>query len=379
MAGLPTTAACPDFAYVPDQSATAVRRLEALGAIVVGKTNLDQFATGLVGVRSPYGVPRNPFDPAYIPGGSSSGSAVAVAAGTVAFALGTDTAGSGRVPAAFNNLVGREADHRPREHRAAWCRRADRSIASRCLRSRSKTGCACCSERRGPTRTIRLARAARGICAHAAAAAAGFAFAVPAARDCASSAMASTSACSPRRSRAWRRSAESGATSLSSRSRARRAPLQRRRGRRARRRGRRFHARSSALGAAASPARSSSAAATYRAPTIARMRAPGGAAPRAMAALDGAAFPAGADRAHDLSHRRHRARSGRAQQQSRHLHQFREFARSGGDRDAERLHRGGPAVRRDLGRARLERAGARRLRRRVRPPVGLPLGATGLR
>ena len=106
VAGLPTTAACPDFAYVPAQSATAVRRLEALGALVVGKTNLDQFATGLVGVRSPYGVPRNPFDSAYIPGGSSSGSAVAVAAGTVAFALGTDTAGSGRVPAGFNNVVG---------------------------------------------------------------------------------------------------------------------------------------------------------------------------------------------------------------------------------------------------------------------------------
>jgi allophanate hydrolase len=106
VAGLPTTAACPDFAYVPDRSATVVRRLEAAGAIVVGKTNLDQFATGLVGTRSPYGVPRNPFDPACIPGGSSSGSAVAVATGAVAFALGTDTAGSGRVPAAFNNVVG---------------------------------------------------------------------------------------------------------------------------------------------------------------------------------------------------------------------------------------------------------------------------------
>ena len=88
------------------QDATAVARLEAAGAIVIGKTNLDQFATGLVGVRSPYGVPRNPFDPALIPGGSSSGSAVAVAAGLVPLALGTDTAGSGRVPAAFNNIVG---------------------------------------------------------------------------------------------------------------------------------------------------------------------------------------------------------------------------------------------------------------------------------
>jgi allophanate hydrolase len=106
VAGLPTTAACPDFAYLPERSATVVRLLEAAGAILIGKTNLDQFATGLVGVRSPYGVPRNPFDAAYIPGGSSSGSAVAVAAGSVAFALGTDTAGSGRVPAAFNNVVG---------------------------------------------------------------------------------------------------------------------------------------------------------------------------------------------------------------------------------------------------------------------------------
>ncbi len=106
VAGLATTAGCPDFAYLPDRSAAAVRRLEAAGAIVIGKTNLDQFATGLVGVRSPYGVPRNPFDADFIPGGSSSGSAVAVATGSVAFALGTDTAGSGRVPAAFNNLVG---------------------------------------------------------------------------------------------------------------------------------------------------------------------------------------------------------------------------------------------------------------------------------
>lgn len=106
VAGLPTTAACPDFAYVPARSATAVRKLEALGAILVGKTNLDQFATGLVGVRSPYGVPCNPFDGEFIPGGSSSGSAVSVASGAVAFALGTDTAGSGRVPAGFNNLVG---------------------------------------------------------------------------------------------------------------------------------------------------------------------------------------------------------------------------------------------------------------------------------
>jgi allophanate hydrolase len=104
--GMPTTAACPAFSYVPKRSAFAVERLTRAGAIVLGKANLDQFATGLVGVRSPYGVPRNPFDTRYIPGGSSSGSAVAVTTGMVAFALGTDTAGSGRVPAAFNNIVG---------------------------------------------------------------------------------------------------------------------------------------------------------------------------------------------------------------------------------------------------------------------------------
>jgi allophanate hydrolase len=106
VAGLPTTAACPAFAYTPKADATCVARLRAAGAIPVGKTNLDQFATGLVGVRSPYGVPRNAFDPKLIPGGSSSGSAVAVAAGLVPFSLGTDTAGSGRVPAALGNIVG---------------------------------------------------------------------------------------------------------------------------------------------------------------------------------------------------------------------------------------------------------------------------------
>jgi allophanate hydrolase len=106
VAGLPTTAACPAYEYRPPVSAPVVERLIAAGAIVIGKTNLDQFATGLVGVRSPYGVPRNTFDPMMVPGGSSSGSAVAVAAGLVSFALGTDTAGSGRVPAAFNNIVG---------------------------------------------------------------------------------------------------------------------------------------------------------------------------------------------------------------------------------------------------------------------------------
>lgn len=106
VAGLPTTAACPAFAYVPAVSSPVIARLEAAGAILVGKTNLDQFATGIVGVRSPYGIARNPFDPAYIPGGSSSGAAVSVAAGLVCFAIGTDTGGSGRVPAAFNNVVG---------------------------------------------------------------------------------------------------------------------------------------------------------------------------------------------------------------------------------------------------------------------------------
>lgn len=106
VAGVPTTAGCPDYAYLPTSDATVVERLRAAGAILVGKTNLDQFATGLNGTRSPYGAPRSVFDPDRVSGGSSSGSAVAVAAGLVSFALGTDTAGSGRVPAAFNNIVG---------------------------------------------------------------------------------------------------------------------------------------------------------------------------------------------------------------------------------------------------------------------------------
>ncbi len=106
VAGLPTTAACPAFAYSPAHDATSVARLRAAGAIVIGKTNLDQFATGLVGVRSPYGIPNNPMRGDLIPGGSSSGSAVAVSAGLVPLALGTDTAGSGRVPAMLNNIVG---------------------------------------------------------------------------------------------------------------------------------------------------------------------------------------------------------------------------------------------------------------------------------
>jgi allophanate hydrolase len=106
VAGLPTTCACPEFTYVAGRSATVVERLELAGAVLIGKTNLDQFATGLNGTRSPYGIPTSTFNPEYISGGSSSGSAVAVAAGLVPFALGTDTAGSGRIPAAFNNIVG---------------------------------------------------------------------------------------------------------------------------------------------------------------------------------------------------------------------------------------------------------------------------------
>ena len=107
VAGLPTTAACPGFASAPaEHHAEAVQRLVDAGAIPIGKTNLDQFATGLVGTRSPHGAVPNPFDPAYVSGGSSSGSACAVSQGTVPFALGTDTAGSGRVPAGFCNIVG---------------------------------------------------------------------------------------------------------------------------------------------------------------------------------------------------------------------------------------------------------------------------------
>ncbi len=106
VAKMPTTAACPAYSYIPEKTATVVDRLLQAGAILIGKTNLDQFATGLVGVRSPYGACSNVFHDDYISGGSSSGSAVAVAAGLVSFSLGTDTAGSGRVPAAFNNIVG---------------------------------------------------------------------------------------------------------------------------------------------------------------------------------------------------------------------------------------------------------------------------------
>ena len=105
-AGKPTTAACPAFEYVAEEDAFVVKQLQAAGALLIGKTNLDQFATGLVGVRTPYGAPMNLIDPAIVPGGSSGGSGVAVGHGIVSFALGTDTAGSGRVPAALNNIVG---------------------------------------------------------------------------------------------------------------------------------------------------------------------------------------------------------------------------------------------------------------------------------
>ena len=105
-AGKPTTAACPAFAYTAETDAFVVARYREAGALLIGKTNLDQFATGLVGVRTPYGAPLNSIDPEIVPGGSSGGSGVAVGHGIVSFALGTDTAGSGRVPAALNNIVG---------------------------------------------------------------------------------------------------------------------------------------------------------------------------------------------------------------------------------------------------------------------------------
>jgi len=106
VAGHPTTAACPEFSYVAKETAFVVKQLKAAGALLIGKTNLDQFATGLVGVRTPYGAPKNALDPEIVPGGSSGGSGVAVAHGIATFSLGTDTAGSGRVPAALNNIVG---------------------------------------------------------------------------------------------------------------------------------------------------------------------------------------------------------------------------------------------------------------------------------
>src|SRR5437870_11817511 len=106
VAGMPTTAGCPSFAYVPERTAPVVQRLLDAGAILIGKTNMDQFATGLVGTRSPYGACSSVYDSRYISGGSSSGSALAVAKSFCVFSLGTDTAGSGRVSASFNKLVG---------------------------------------------------------------------------------------------------------------------------------------------------------------------------------------------------------------------------------------------------------------------------------
>ena len=108
--GLPSTSAFPPSRRLATSTGRAVQRLLDAGAIVIGKTNMDQLAIGLVGVRSPYGVARNAFDAAFVPGGSSAGSGVAVGAGLVSFALGNDAAGSGRVPAAFNNVVGRQAN-----------------------------------------------------------------------------------------------------------------------------------------------------------------------------------------------------------------------------------------------------------------------------
>ncbi len=109
VAGLPTTSACPGFAHLAERTNASIQKLLDAGAILVGKVNMDQFATGLVGVRSPYGTPRNPFGAAYVPGGSSSGSGVSVAAGLVSFSIGTDTGGSGRVPAHYTNTVGLKA------------------------------------------------------------------------------------------------------------------------------------------------------------------------------------------------------------------------------------------------------------------------------
>lgn len=106
MAGEPTTSACPEYSYIAEETAPAIQLLLDAGALYIGKTNMDQFATGLVGVRTPYGIARNPHNPEYIPGGSSSGAAVSIATGTSSIALGTDTGGSGRVPASYNGVTG---------------------------------------------------------------------------------------------------------------------------------------------------------------------------------------------------------------------------------------------------------------------------------
>jgi allophanate hydrolase len=171
---MPTTVGCPDFAYRPARSATVVRKLLDAGAIPVGKTNLDQFATGLVGTRSPYGTPRNAVDPRLIPGGSSSGSASAVAAGLVDFALGTDTAGSGRVPAAFQNLVGYKPTRGLLSTRGVFpaCQSLDCvTVLSRATALARAVAAAMSgydpadpySQARGPARTTRPARPIAGI------------------------------------------------------------------------------------------------------------------------------------------------------------------------------------------------------------------------
>ena len=106
VAGLPTTSACPEFKYQATRTNLAVQRALDAGAILIVKTNMDQFATGVVGTRAPFGIAKNPFNADYIPGGSSSGSAVSVSAGLCAFSFGTDTGGSGRVPPSYNNIIG---------------------------------------------------------------------------------------------------------------------------------------------------------------------------------------------------------------------------------------------------------------------------------
>ena len=159
--GLPTTAACPAYSYRPNKDAACVAKLREAGALVIGKTNLDQFATGLVGVRTPYGIGRNLFDPKLIPGGSSTGSALAVGAGLVPLSLGTDTAGSGRVPAAFANVVGLKPSRGLVSNAGVVpaCRTLDCVSAVRAHRRRCD-GDAECHCRTGCKRSVRAAAAA---------------------------------------------------------------------------------------------------------------------------------------------------------------------------------------------------------------------------
>jgi allophanate hydrolase len=159
VAGLATTAACPAYSYMAKQDANAVARLRTAGAIMIGKTNLDQFATGLVGVRSPYGIPKNPVRGDLVPGGSSSGSAVAVSAGLVPLSLGTDTAGSGRVPHPRLRLD-LLAQRRRRRHRAECHGRARRrrSVLTRPHRRPHHGSSRRCQDRystQGPTGFLR--------------------------------------------------------------------------------------------------------------------------------------------------------------------------------------------------------------------------------